>query len=205
MRLGLVADIHDDAVRLRAALARFRERSVDRVLTLGDSFETLGRGDPGAEVARLLAEAGAIGVWGNHDFGLCHDVGEEVRRLCVSEALAFTTGLRPTLVLDDCRFTHIEPHRDPFDIIQLWAFDGVPRTIQSAEASFAAVPERVLFVGHFHRWFAVRSNLEMDWAGERDLELPSPGRFLVGLGATCNGACAIYDTGSRLLQPIALG
>jgi hypothetical protein len=35
-----------------------------------DAFETWQPGPPGVEVARLLARAGTVGVWGNHDIGL---------------------------------------------------------------------------------------------------------------------------------------
>src|SRR5437867_4065298 len=38
MRLGLLADIHEDVERLAAAIARCRREGVDRLLTLGGNF-----------------------------------------------------------------------------------------------------------------------------------------------------------------------
>ena len=60
MRLGLIADIHEQVEFLRAALNRFHQEQVDRVVVLGDVFET---GERIKETCWLLAEAQAVGVW----------------------------------------------------------------------------------------------------------------------------------------------
>ena len=59
MRLGLLADIHEQVEFLRAALDRFRQEQVDRVVVLGDVFET---GERIEETCHLLFEAQAVGV-----------------------------------------------------------------------------------------------------------------------------------------------
>ena len=43
MRIGLVTDIHDHAEPLSRALGLFRQRGVDRVVTLGDSCDAFTR------------------------------------------------------------------------------------------------------------------------------------------------------------------
>jgi len=55
MRLGLIADIHEHVEFLRAALDRFRQEQVERVVVLGDVFET---GERIEEICRVLAKAG---------------------------------------------------------------------------------------------------------------------------------------------------
>ena len=40
MRMGLLADIHEDVDRLAIAIARCRREGADRLFTLGDIFET---------------------------------------------------------------------------------------------------------------------------------------------------------------------
>ena len=40
MKLGLLADIHEQFESLRIALDRFRQEQVDRVVVIGDVFET---------------------------------------------------------------------------------------------------------------------------------------------------------------------
>src|SRR5947209_12297820 len=145
MRLGLIADVHEAADLLREALEVFHRRAVDEVLFLGDLCcrnERLG------ESARLLTEAGVAGVWGNHDFGLCRDVDEAVRGRFAPEALAYMGTLKPTLVRDDCLFSHVEPWLDPNDLAQLWYFEGLPDTPAKLARCFDAVPQRVLFSGH---------------------------------------------------------
>lgn len=77
MRLGLLADIHEEADLLRLALDQFRRQAVDRVVVLGDVADA---GERLVETALLLVGAGAVGVWGNHDFGLCREPSEWMRR-----------------------------------------------------------------------------------------------------------------------------
>ncbi len=76
MKPGLITDIHEHVEHLRTALDRFRAKGVDQVVVLGDVFETGGRID---ETCWLLADANAIGVWGNHDYGLCVEPDAETR------------------------------------------------------------------------------------------------------------------------------
>jgi len=106
MRLGLIADIHEQVEFLRAALDRFRQEHVDRVVVLGDVFEM---GERIEEICRLLAEAQAVGVWGNHDFGLCSDPSDDVRSRYPALVTDYMTTLRPRLEVDGCYFAHIDP------------------------------------------------------------------------------------------------
>ncbi|MFM2094362.1 MAG: hypothetical protein RIS70_1486, partial [Planctomycetota bacterium] len=68
MKLGLITDIHENVPALAAALRECRRSRVDRVVVLGDLFEY---GHHIEETCSLLAEARAVGVWGNHDFPFC--------------------------------------------------------------------------------------------------------------------------------------
>jgi len=204
MRLGIVTDVHDEVHRLGEALARFAELGVDRILSLGDLADSFTPGDAGAEAARLLARAGAVGVWGNHDFGMSFEVHDSLRRSADPVALGFTSKLRAFLCLGECRFSHVEPDRDATSVVDLWLDRGVPDTPEGAAAGFAAVPERLLFVGHFHRWFAVTPHAAVPWDGSRSLDLSPPSRYLVGIGAVCDGCCAVLDTARHVLEPVRL-
>ncbi len=66
MKLGFLTDIHEHVEHLRVALDQFRIEGIDQVVVIGDLFE---QGRRIEETCRLLAEASAVGVWGNHDFG----------------------------------------------------------------------------------------------------------------------------------------
>ena len=149
MRIGLVTDIHDHVEPLARAVGLFRQRGVDLVVTLGDSCDAFSRHSRAAAVVELLRGASAVGVWGNHDLGLCHQVKERTRQRYPAPVLAFMATRKPRLVLGACHFSHVEPCVDPYDAPALWAcaeeepLDFVGR----ARRSFAAVTQRLVFVG----------------------------------------------------------
>ncbi len=68
MKLGLLADIHEQTGQLRRAIAVLQQHGGESFVVLGDVFET---GPRMEETVGLLRQAGAVGVWGNHDVGLC--------------------------------------------------------------------------------------------------------------------------------------
>jgi hypothetical protein len=200
MKLGLLSDIHEATGPLRQALGHFRAAGVEQVVVLGDVVD---RGIAVEETTRLLAEAGAVGVWGNHDLGLCREPSESLRQAYSAEALAFMASLRPRLEVGECHFSHVEPWLDPEEPFELWYDGGPPARPEALERTFAAVPHRLLFVGHFHRWLAATPAGVLPWQGEAPLPLQA-GRFLVALGAVCDGHCACYDTETLVLQPASL-
>ncbi|HEY1378263.1 MAG TPA: metallophosphoesterase family protein [Gemmataceae bacterium] len=205
MLLGLLADIHEAVPELDRALAEFRRRGVDQVVSLGDACDLYGPGSRTADVTARLRDARAVGVWGNHDFGLCHEVPDAVRRRADPAMLAYMAGMRPHLVVGDCRFSHVEPWLDAHTAEGLWYFDGPPETAAAAARSFAAVPERHLFVGHFHRWLAVTPAGPLPWAGDGPLDLAGHPRSLVVVAAVVGGWCATFDTAAARLDPIRCG
>jgi len=201
MLLGLIADIHEAVEPLREALALFERQRVDEVVVLGDLCRTHHRLE---ETVALLRDARAVGVWGNHDFGLCRDVSDKMRQRSSPSLLEFPATLRPTLVREDCLFTHVEPWLDPNDIVQLWYYEGPPRTAKEFGRSFEAVPQRVLFSGHTHRWRLGTPEGIVEWNGEAPIRLTPPGRYFVTLGPVVGGHAATYDTTTAELIPLRL-
>ncbi len=201
MRIGILSDIHEAVEPLARSLDRFGREKVDQVVVLGDVCCTGERLLPTVE---LLRRVGPVGVWGNHDFGLCGP-GPEVRRKHAGAVLDFMATLRPRLEVGGCLFTHVEPWLDPTDLAQLWWFDGPPDTAEKAARSFDAFPHRVMFCGHFHRWMVVTQAGRLDWDGDGPLVLAPPERYLVCVAAVCDGRCAVFDTGTNELLPCDLG
>jgi hypothetical protein len=201
MKLGILADVHEQLDFLRRALAVFEREGVEQVVVLGDVYEL---GLRIGETAALLESAGAVGVWGNHDFGLCSNPTEEFRQQYGDRAVEVMSRFGPRLEIADCLFTHVEPWLDPERIEDLWYFEGAPDTPDRVAQSFAAVPQRVLFVGHFHRWFLASASGLHPWDGRAAVTLDPPSRFLVGVHAVVDGRCAVYETGSGLLVPFDL-
>ena len=123
MKLGLLADIHEDTRELEKAIAVLQQHGAERFVVLGDVFEM---GQRMEETVALLPQVEAVGVWGNHDVGLCFDPEDGVCRRYSAASLDFMASLRPHLEIDGCLFTHVEPWLDPHKVEDLWYFDGPP-------------------------------------------------------------------------------
>jgi predicted phosphodiesterase len=202
MRIGILADIHEDLGHLRCAIDVLREQRADRLVVLGDVFEL---GHRLEETVAVLNGVGAIGVWGNHDFGLCGDNPRpEDRRRYGDQVLDFMGSLQPRLEVEGCLFTHVEPWLDPEKIEDLWYFDGPPETPEQVARIFAATHNRVMFVGHYHRWLVVTPEGIRPWAGDAPIILEAGNRHLVAINAVCQGKCALFDTETSLLTPFDL-
>lgn len=202
VRLGLLSDIHEHVPQLRAALARFRREEVDQVVVIGDVFEM---GTHLAETVALLVEAGAVGVWGNHDFGFSHAPPASVLQKYAGQVLSFMSGLQPRLEFEQCHFTHVEPWLDTEEFSDIWYFGGAPVTREEVARSFDAVNHEVVFIGHFHRWLLASRDGVIPWRGNRPIRLTPTDRYLVIVDALCNGGYGIFDTQTRELLPFHVG
>jgi len=76
VKLGILSDIHEAVELLEVALERLALEEVDQLVVLGDVFET---GPRIEETVGLLRDSGAIGVYGNHDYGLSNEPSDFVR------------------------------------------------------------------------------------------------------------------------------
>ncbi len=202
MKLGILTDVHESLLNLKRVLEVLKTFKSDKLIFIGDvcrMCEDLER------TVAMLADAGVEGVWGNHDFGLCqNDPSDELRARHSMALLCYMQRLRPRLAVEECHFTHVEPWLDPECLEDLWWSEGLPQTPERLGRSFAAVPQRVLFVGHFHRWFLGTPEGLTSWHGESSIKLAPGNRYLVGINAVCEGGCALYDTETTELTPVDL-
>ena len=199
MRIGLLADIHEEVERLDRAIEALRAEGVSRFVVLGDVFETGKRLGP---TVALLDGIDSEGVWGNHDFGLCRDVDEDVRRRYDPAVLRYFEGLRPWIERDGCWFQHIEPFLDSESLEDLWSYGGEGRL--DAARSFASRPHRRLFMGHVHRWELVGPDGPEPWDGSRPIRLDPARRYLAVIHAVQQGHCAWYDPETDWLVPLRI-
>ena len=190
MKLGLITDIHEQVEHLKTAIDRFHDECVDQIVVIGDVLETGKRLD---ETCRLLAEAAAIGVWGNHDYGLCVEPDAETHSKYGDRVIDFMASLRPRLEIGGCHFAHVEPWLNPEEVADLWYFEGPPDVHGKLERIFNAVPNRLMFAGHYHKWLLVTPERIEDWNGSGPVDL-ADGRYFVVVGALCYGRYAILDT-----------
>ncbi|WP_254508858.1 metallophosphoesterase family protein [Anatilimnocola floriformis] len=198
MKLGLITDIHEEVDNLRAALARLKAERVDKIVMIGDVALL---GEHLTETCRLLTEAHAVGVWGNHDYGLCVDPSPELQQKHPREVFEYFGKLRPSLDIDGFHFSHVEPWLNPESLFDLWYYDGPPDEHGKLWRIFNAAPHRVMFAGHFHKWLLATPEQIVDWHGERPIQL-APGRFFCVIAAVCDGYFATFDTETSELTPL---
>jgi Calcineurin-like phosphoesterase superfamily domain len=201
VRIGILSDIHEAVELLEVAIGRLSSERVDRFVVLGDVFETGPRID---ETVRLLESVRAVGVYGNHDFGLCLDRSQYVLDRFSRSTLAYMGTLLPRMELDGCFFAHREPWLDCSDLTQIWHVDEDPLPAEAIKKSFDAVPNRLILIGHFHRWQAFIRQGRLPWEGPGPLVVPRHSPTLVVVAAVCDGHAAILETRTRVLTPVDL-
>lgn len=202
MLIGLLSDIHEDIERLTLALDALRAARCDRLIMLGDVYDT---GDRVAEACRVLAAAEIPGVWGNHDFGLCADVAEDIAATLDAGVLAYMATLRPRIMIGDCLFQHVEPWLDPTQVENLWQHFGPADSVTRIERALQESPRRVSFMGHLHEWLIANTEGPVLIGEPRPTMLALDRRWLVAVGAVCDGWAATYRSDSGLLTPVHLG
>jgi hypothetical protein len=200
MKLGLLSDIHAQAYHLQAALDRLHADHVDQIVVLGDVTDTFGRGFGIAATCELLAEAKAVGVWGNHDYGLCIDPSDTVCDRYPESVFEFMRTLRPRLEVEGCLFTHVEPWLNTEYLPDLWYGNGPPENSEQLDRIFSAVSNRVIFSGHYHSWLVATPAELKSWDGSQPISL-NQGRFFVVINALSEGHFATYDTAICELVP----
>ena len=149
----------------------------------------------------MLEGAGVIGIWGNHDVGLAWEPEPTVRQQYSERVLNYMTGLHPRLELEGCHFSHVEAWLNPHKFEDLWWFDGPPLSVEGLARNFTAVPQRILFLGHFHRWLLTTPQEVLPWRGEAQIRLDPNQRYLIVVHAVWDGHCALFDTVRGELMP----
>lgn len=199
MRIGILADIHEEVERLAEALKRLRAEGVDAIVELGDIFEMGKRIGPTVE---LLTDAGAVGVWGNHDFGLCREVDDWTRDRFGGPVLDYMATLEPRLELDGCLFAHVDPCYDACLTESFYHHpDAPPTNPERVAACLDSGPQRRMFIGHYHRWQAADESGRLDWDGSRPLRFEPERRYLIVVGPLMDGHFAVLDTAADVLTP----
>ena len=195
MRWGLLADIHEAVEALASAVSELRARRVDAFVMLGD---VLAYGERIDETVALLAPLPGVGVWGNHDFGLCGEVEPSARVRFSASALEYFSRLRPWAEAEGCRFQHIDPHLDPEKFEDLWQFPSAEERI----SGLARCPHARVFMGHLHGWAVFTPEREIAWSGKEPLRYRRGQRYLTVVHAVLDGWCAVLDSERDELEPV---
>jgi hypothetical protein len=202
MLLGLVTDVHSHAEELAQALKVLRKRGVDQVITLGDTCDVFAPSDGSAEITSMLAQCGAIGVWGNHDYTLCRDPPDDFRQRFTAQTLEWMSDMQPSLEIDGCYFSHRAADIDPHDIAALWSCEEETIDLHKrAMAGFHCVSHQRQFIGHYHQWALMTPAGRNEWRGEHPIYLTPGMKHFVVVDAVFNGSCAVFNTTTGWLEP----
>lgn len=210
MKLGLLTDIHNDAVQLRRAIELLLQSGVEQFVTIGDSFDPLA--DPAGinDVAELLMAHSTQGVWGNHDFAFCVDTPAQYTERYTPKLFEVTRHFTPVIErhyhsLGHVRFSHRECYVDPYDPLELWDLTGDETDhAERAQLALAQSNHAVQFVGHYHQWLAFNRHGKITWNGREPLHFDPAEKYFVVVHAVRDGWCGLLDCEQRCLVPMEI-
>jgi len=200
MKIGILADIHGHVKHLTNALDRIRCEQVDQFVVLGDVIYD---SKSAPETVSLLNDCGAVGVWGNHELGLCVDPDDKVRKLYTEPVIEFFSRLKSHFELGELLFSHTLPNQDASDPVSYY-LGPRPDEEGALDVCFSQFRHRVMMVGHFHRWFAATPAGRMAWDGDEPIMLDSGTRYFFVIHAVMDGWAAVIDDENNILTPIHL-
>jgi diadenosine tetraphosphatase ApaH/serine/threonine PP2A family protein phosphatase len=152
MRAAVISDIHGNLPALEAVLAAVDSEQPDELWCLGD---LVGYGPWPNEVTGIVRGRADVCLVGNHDLVALGTAGVGVEDFNpeAAEAARWTAGelsegtreflesLEPNAARHDTGLYHASP-REP-----VWEY---VLSVEAAAAAFAAVPDRLILVGHSH-------------------------------------------------------
>ena len=187
MLVGLISDVHSNAVALEAILSVFEEAGVEKILHAGD---IIGYNPYPNETVRLFREYSIISIIGNHDRALITDDTSDFNPYA-AEALAWTKRI---LTHENLEYIRELPNRENLiiDKKRIVLIHGSPRDVdeyiypENVSAHFLAVTKAdILMLGHTHVQF------------KKDYSLGTvlnPGSVGQPRDENPNAAFAVYDT-----------
>ena len=186
MRIAVLSDIHSNLRAWNAVLADIGSLKVDRILCLGD---IVGYGPSPVEVLKSAYRHVHGFVLGNHDAVVAGKMSPDVfndraRRLILwtrdrigPNGVRFLGSLPLVLGGNRMRCAHA-------NFVRPSAFDYILEPADAA-ASWAAVPEQLLFVGHTHvpKLFVIGASGTPHVLDPQDFVLETGKRYIVNVGA----------------------
>lgn len=198
MRIGILADIHGHVGNLRKSIDRLRLEKVDLFVVLGDVIYD---GVNAPETVAMLNECDAVGVFGNHELGLCVEPRDDLRERFDDDILDFFQSLKPQFETGECLFSHTLPDQDASDPLSYYAGPH-PEEKGALDDCFASFSQHIMVTGHFHMWFAATTASQMIWDGEKPITLDPHQRYFFVIDAVMNGCAAVLDDKQEILIPI---
>lgn len=203
-RLGLISDSHGNFPATEEAVNILIDRGCEQVIHLGDFCDT-NRRDRLEDMIRLFQQRGVIAVKGNNDYLIELALASGSVAGCSDQdrLYKFIKGIPMKVVMDDICFAH----SFPFDYLRAFY---EPIDVGSTERAFLLFQQmsyRILFCGHSHTpvYFRLSDSegvlREVAPPGGKLLLDPAT-RYIVIVGSSAEGECAIYDAGTSTYERI---
>jgi predicted phosphodiesterase len=188
MRFAIISDIHGNFDAFQAVMADIDTSKVDRIISLGDN---IGYGPESDRVVQEVIARGISSIQGNHELAVKDEeylnwfnpvarksLIKTLDLLCES-SLEFVTGLKPYLVVDNCRYVHGFPPDSPL----IYMFQ--PSENRKKQV-FKMLPERLCFIGHTHTLEMIGfdgKKLEYSDLPEGITELEGLKKYIINIGS----------------------
>ena len=203
MRIGIISDIHSNLEALRSVLADLKEKSVDRLVCLGD---VVGYGPQPNACVELVQDFADDAVLGNHDAGAIGKTPVQqfnpyariaiqwTREVLTPENYRFLSELPMMVILDDGTFVHASPgHPEEWEYLT---------ECHGAKPEFDAFRTHLCFIGHSHVPVAFCREKNRVWrVRDQQLLIQEEIRYIINAGSVGQPrdgdprACyGIYDT-----------
>jgi putative phosphoesterase len=191
-RVGVVSDVHNNVVALRAALDGLQ--GCDLVLSLGDLVSDY-RVAP--EIIELAQQAGIVGIAGNHEKSIFLHPGSTLKARVAAADLAYLEALpaQRELEIDGRRVlvAHGAPWDDPAD----YHCQYVTARDRALLKRIGGYPADVVLLGHTHHAMSMR-------AEGSDLVVVNPGSCGESRAADRRLTFAELDFGAGLVRTYRL-
>jgi predicted phosphodiesterase len=198
--IGILADSHGLAERIRQGIAALERRGAECLIHLGDVTDTL-RLDSVDECVGILIENDIRGVMGNHEYSLVTHHFKRYPDRFADSTRRYVCSLPMRFELADVCFTHFSPEGG---VHGLYA----PTDDAGYETALRSSTWPILINGHSHDPRICRrlngriENVSLDMTAP--YRLTSGARYILTCGALEDGYCALFDTENRWFEVIAL-
>lgn len=198
--LGIVADSHGNNRLLAAALAALKGYGAHTLIHLGDMCDSLSP-HLTAETLHLLGENGVMGVRGNNECQIVHDLKSYRGENPLHESAALDE-LPYVINRGALWFTHSAPYPFP-TATRRPVSEFLPALLDDP-----AIPFSVLFRGHSHRPSILeirgRSWEKIPVEEDGEISLDRGRRYIITVGAVEQSSCVLFLPGERRVRFIAL-
>lgn len=203
MRYAIFSDVHSNLEALNAAVAFYKQQSIDKYIFLGD---IVGYGcDPVAAID-MLQKLSPVCLAGNHDWAAIDKVDVGDFNDFAKEAIVWTKSKisdAHRLALGSYALTHTEP-----GFMCVHATLNEPQKfhylhdIETAKDNFKLLKEQILFVGHSHvaGAYCLRDGAVMEVYVPKLNILPTS-KYIVNVGSVgqprdgdFRACCCVYDS-----------